>query len=1138
MEQTNLAVKRDKLLICGLAYIFLVAQSLSVIHASPPKLPDDFKVRDYFSFFGSRGIDWQALHDPNNNPILVACLNGTADESLKLPGIIDLKQRFERLEHGNLIKKVDGCYKLAFPAIIGNKRQKLREYAEQAAGQLVGLGEKMIAEIRPRLAGRDEMIYHVLWSVVMDGGPAWDAARAEMDKKIDAGDTSIQNKAWLLYPSHSCRAGTNSGSNSFGHLKVTWSRNTPNPNEISRVIARHSSQLTQAIEQGQAVESADAKEALGKYGLVDETGKVSLYTIRADSEAAKSYAELGAQFGRQIMTQLDVKKAAGMLEVSPGVAFVIAYHEICWQLLQNLAEAKVLSVPRIVAQAGTQTSDAYQLVSLTLVQSIKDPLPDTEINAEESQAIEEFRRIKSQILAGESYQDVSTPLHAFLTHLSALEPGQTKDYFMRLEVLRAPLPPAKPEEGSLWPVYAGDKELEDTFILAYSKGRWIWIGNMGANYDWRLSKPTFEKWAKKKIEEITKADDSNVKIADEPSEPEESTVNRVLSLDGEGDFVRVADSQSLHSFSDAITIEAWFKASSFYPENGMVNSIIRKDITAEAENFFLRFRNVAGGPSVEMSIGYDIGLLKAPHNFAVDAWYHLAGTYDRSAITVFVNGLSIKSQIASGTLYIDNSDLFIGKGDPKFSLGEFFHGSLDELRIWNVARSPEEIGASMDSPLTGKEEGLVAYWNFDDGTATDLSGHGNDGILNGDARIIESPRPAASAPEEGEPGKLISWWKFENDANDSVGDIHGTIHGNPKYVDGKFGRAIELDGDDYVDCGNPDSLNFATGDWTISAWIKTTQSGMEDTDKGTVFANGSDGGGGIRYTLAVNEGQPDSITLTADSDIHKAQAIGRTAVNDGAWHHIAGMRDGEQLRLYVDGELDGDSYLPAEYDLSGASQSNAHIGAITSNDDNSLYKYFVGVVDEVCIFSAAIDANGVRALYSGEDPAKVARTSIIAGAGGTPSPRGGIEGDWRIISDQISQQVVIEIRKKADGTLTGAVVAEVPDDASQAILLDEVTFENGRLHFEASTRQTIFDGTMKQDGSTIEGRFQQQGQAIAVVLKRIVAASDGTATIAQEQFQGMEGGTSNIATVLILILALAGVVGGIVFFLVRSSIRK
>jgi hypothetical protein len=644
---------------------------------------------------------------------------------------------------------------------------------------------------------------------------------------------------------------------------------------------------------------------------------------------------------------------------------------------------------------------------------------------------------------------------------------------------------------------------------------------------------------------LKRVDDVSEQVQGAPKS-EESTGNRVLSLDGEGDYVRIADSESLRSFSDAITIEVWFKASSFYPENGMVNSIVRKNVKANAENFFLRFRNVAGGPSVEMSVGYDNEVLQVPYNFAVDAWYHLAGTYNRSAITIFVNGLSIKSEIASGTLYIDESDLYIGKGDPEFSLGEFFHGTLDEIRIWNIARSPEEILAVMNSQLTGKEDGLVVYLNFDDSTAKDLSGHGNDGLLYGDALIIESSHPVTSASEEEEPAKLVSWWKFEDNVNDSAGANSGTINGNPTFVDGKFGRAISLDGDDYVDFGNPDSLNFRTGDWAVSAWIKTTQAGTNQDDasmnRGTVFANGGDEAGGIRYALAVNEGQLGSITLTTDDDEYKIQAIGKTAVNDGAWHHVVGMRKAGQLHLYIDGVLDGGSYLSAGYDLSGTSQHNAYIGVIVDNRDGSLYKYFVGLIDEVCIFAGAMDANGVRALYSGEDPVTVAKTALIRPKV-QPRPvssgdaSGNIEGDWRIESVQVSQQAMVEIRKKPDGALTGAIVAEVSDEDSSTILLDEVTFENGRLYFEAPTRQTIFDGTMKQDGSTIQGSFQQQGQMIAVVLKRVVAPSE-MATIGQEQLQDMKGGTSNIVTALILILSLTGLVGGIVFFFVKSSIRK
>jgi hypothetical protein len=78
--------------------------------------------------------------------------------------------------------------------------------------------------------------------------------------------------------------------------------------------------------------------------------------------------------------------------------------------------------------------------------------------------------------------------------------------------------------------------------------------------------------------------------------------NRVLSLDGDGDYIEVSDSSSLHTISDAITLEVWFKAASFYPNSGNVNSIIRKNLNAGRENFILRFRTIPGGrQQIEMS---------------------------------------------------------------------------------------------------------------------------------------------------------------------------------------------------------------------------------------------------------------------------------------------------------------------------------------------------------------------------------------------------------------------------------------------------------------------------------------------------------------------------------------------------------
>ena len=247
--------------------------------------------------------------------------------------------------------------------------------------------------------------------------------------------------------------------------------------------------------------------------------------------------------------------------------------------------------------------------------------------------------------------------------------------------------------------------------------------------------------------------------------------------------------------------------------------------------------------------------------------------------------------------------------------------------------------------------------------------------------------------------KLVAWWKLDDSTTDSLGAGGGTVVGNLAYAPGKSGRALSLDGAGCVDCGKIDSLDFGAGDWAVTAWIKTTQSGIEPAGKGTIFANGADELRGIRYTLAVNEAESGKVALTTDDDRMKIQVVGQTAVNDGVWHHVVGMREGQTLRLYVDGVLDGASDLPAGYDLAGASPQKACIGAITDNRDGSLYKHFIGQIDEVCVFACALGDNDVKALHSGTDPMMVAdgirdRIAKQTAMAAAPKPAKKTYGKW------------------------------------------------------------------------------------------------------------------------------------------------
>jgi hypothetical protein len=121
-------------------------------------------------------------------------------------------------------------------------------------------------------------------------------------------------------------------------------------------------------------------------------------------------------------------------------------------------------------------------------------------------------------------------------------------------------------------------------------------------------------------------------------------------------------------------------------------------------------------------------------------WYHLAVVQDSDSLKMYFNGLlahSAENQYAANT----RAPLRIGEflGYPDAYLG--LRGSIDELRIWNHPRSQNEIVAAMHEKLSGNEQGLAAYWDFDelvDGAVADLSPNSNDAILHGQASLIPS----------------------------------------------------------------------------------------------------------------------------------------------------------------------------------------------------------------------------------------------------------------------------------------------------------------------------------------------------------------------------------------------------------------
>jgi predicted nucleic acid-binding Zn-ribbon protein len=99
-------------------------------------------------------------------------------------------------------------------------------------------------------------------------------------------------------------------------------------------------------------------------------------------------------------------------------------------------------------------------------------------------------------------------------------------------------------------------------------------------------------------------------------------------------------------------------------------------------------------------------------------WIHLAVSLDRSGNTVlYKNGIIIgKTQFSLPPSVIRKRN-YLGKGNWSDPL---FDGKIDEIRIWQRARTQTEIQADLNHRLVGNEPGLYSYWRFDEGKGKQL----------------------------------------------------------------------------------------------------------------------------------------------------------------------------------------------------------------------------------------------------------------------------------------------------------------------------------------------------------------------------------------------------------------------------------
>nr|MBX2822504.1 LamG domain-containing protein [Rhodothermaceae bacterium] len=215
--------------------------------------------------------------------------------------------------------------------------------------------------------------------------------------------------------------------------------------------------------------------------------------------------------------------------------------------------------------------------------------------------------------------------------------------------------------------------------------------------------------------------------------------NTALVFDGVDDSIVVPRNEAFNfDASDNFTVEVWLKYSGragtglaepdiieFWQNlGGPYPFVLRGESHANAGKLvFSRFDGTSG-----------VSVSSSRSNLNDDTWHHVAIVHDGTAksMTIYIDGVldSSSTYTSLGSTKTTVNDLYFAS---RGLTGNNFGGQMDDVRIWNVARSQEQIANTRYSLLTGAESGLVGYWPFNEGsgnTVTDLTGGSNGTLTN------------------------------------------------------------------------------------------------------------------------------------------------------------------------------------------------------------------------------------------------------------------------------------------------------------------------------------------------------------------------------------------------------------------------
>ncbi|MHC4439839.1 MAG: LamG domain-containing protein, partial [Planctomycetota bacterium] len=182
-----------------------------------------------------------------------------------------------------------------------------------------------------------------------------------------------------------------------------------------------------------------------------------------------------------------------------------------------------------------------------------------------------------------------------------------------------------------------------------------------------------------------------------------------------------------------------------------------------------------------------------------------------------------------------------------------------------------------------------------------------------------------------------------------AGGHDGSLEGDPQWTVGQIGGALEFDGtDDFIDCGSSTDYEIPVN-ITIACWIK-----LDVFDKTwQAIITTSDSSWRVHRSGSTNN------IAWGTTGLAPLDLTGSTDVSTGDWFHVAGVYDGSQKLLYINGELDA------------SSNSTGNISTVTTpvfigENSGARNRYWAGLIDDVRIYNNALTQAEIQSAMLGE----------------------------------------------------------------------------------------------------------------------------------------------------------------------------